>query len=295
MTELKNRIIDRSGIRYGMLTAVEIVGRDKYRNVLWKCLCDCGEIVVADKSKLSGKNPSCGCVSRKQAAPREDLTGHVFGRLTVMELADTRGNSGDFLWKCKCQCGEEAYREGGSLRAGLVNSCGCLRKEARTTTHGMSKEKVYQVHNKMKVRCDDLNNKSFADYGGRGITYDPKWKNFEGFWEDMGSTYVSGLTIDRIDVNGNYCKENCRWLPKARQSQGTRKRKDKWTSKYKGVALQPSGLWLAQIQKDGIVCRGGPFVAEIDAAISYDKMAVELYGDTATTNYSLGLLENHAI
>lgn len=158
-------------------------------------------------------------------------------------------------------------------------------------THGMSKEKVYQVHSAMKKRCNCPTDKSYANYGGRGITYDPYWENFQGFWDDMGGAYEEGLTLDRIDVNGDYCKENCRWIPKARQCQGTRKRRDKWTSKYKGVALQPSGLWLAQIQKDHVVYRSGPHVNEIDAAIGYDKMATDLYGQTATTNLSLGILE----
>jgi len=286
--------IDRTGMKYGKLTVIERAGTGKQRQVLWVCQCDCGNTALADKSKLGGKTPSCGCVSRKQSTPKQDLTGKTFGRLTVLELAQERGGTGDFLWKCACQCGQETYKEGGSLRMGNVKSCGCLMSEVAGTyhrTHGMSGERVYQVHSKMKERCDNPNTKSYIDYGARGITYDPRWKHFSEFWADMGDSYVDGLTLDRVDVNGNYCKENCRWIPKARQCQGTRKRRDKWTSKYKGVALQPSGLWLAQIQKDRVVYRAGPFVSETQAAASYDEMATKLYGDTATTNKSLGLLK----
>lgn len=229
--------------------------------------------------------------------PRVDLTGKVFGKLIVLEFAYKVEGTSTLFWKCQCQCGNETCRNGKSLRSGLVKSCGCLVIETMKlrATHGMSAKKVYQVHCKMKARCDDPNDKSYVNYGGRGISYDPLWKNFQTFWDDMGSTYMEGLTLDRVNVNGNYCKENCRWTARSQQAQGTRKRKDKWTSKYKGVALQPSGMWVAQIQKEFIVHRAGPFANEEDAARGYDKMAIELYGETATTNLSLGILETCAV
>lgn len=165
-------------------------------------------------------------------------------------------------------------------------------KKNKYTRHGMTGTRFYFTYNSLFGRCYNEKDKSYPDYGGRGIKVCREWEeSFTNFYNDMFSGYSDDLTLDRIDVNKDYCKENCRWIPKSRQAQGTRKRKDKWTSKYKGVALQPSGLWLAQIQKDGEVTRRGPFVNEIDAALSYDNMAIELYGDLATTNQSLGLFK----
>ena len=80
-------------------------------------------------------------------------------------------------------------------------------------THGLSKSRQYYIWRSMKQRVDNPNRKDYAHYGGRGIKYDPTWKTFNGFWEDMAETYADNLTLDRIDPNKDYCKENCRWIP----------------------------------------------------------------------------------
>jgi hypothetical protein len=88
--------------------------------------------------------------------------------------------------------------------------------------HGMKGTKIYGVWESMKKRCNNPNNKSYKDYGGRGIEYEPKWETFEGFYDDMGSLYSDGLTLERIDVNGHYCKNNCEWIPGSQQSRNRR-------------------------------------------------------------------------
>jgi len=79
------------------------------------------------------------------------------------------------------------------------------------TTHGMSDTRVYKIWQQMKVRCDNPKSIHYSNYGGKGITYDINWEKFEGFWEDMKHGYLDGLTIDRINGNKDYCKENCQW------------------------------------------------------------------------------------
>ena len=86
-------------------------------------------------------------------------------------------------------------------------SCGCHKG-----VHGMSKTRIYKIWEDMKKRCDNKSNKYYKNYGGRGISYDPKWSNFTNFYEDMKYTYEDNLTLDRIDNNGNYCKDNCQWI-----------------------------------------------------------------------------------
>lgn len=93
-----------------------------------------------------------------------------------------------------------------------TKSCGCATFLKAQTKHGMSKTRQYQIWADMKDRCTNPKNKSYIRYGGRGISYDPKWETFEGFWEDMETGYSNNLTIERIDNNTNYCKTNCTWI-----------------------------------------------------------------------------------
>ncbi len=91
-------------------------------------------------------------------------------------------------------------------------SCGCATFLKANKTHGMSKTRQYQIWADMKSRCNNKHNSNYNKYGGRGILYDKKWSTFEGFWNDMSEGYIDDLTIDRIDSNKNYYKNNCRWV-----------------------------------------------------------------------------------
>ena len=93
-----------------------------------------------------------------------------------------------------------------------------LKDGIATITHGMSKTTEYQCWRNMKARCDNQNNKNYHNYGGRGITYCKRWEKFENFYEDMGSSYKNNLSIDRINNDGDYVLENCRYLEHSENS-----------------------------------------------------------------------------
>ena len=157
----------------------------------------------------------------------EDLTGKRFGRLVVLERVEN-SKTGSSRWLCKCDCGETRVHTAGTLNYGVVQSCGCYGKEARAksnTTHNKSQTKLYRVWASMRERCFSPLCKGFPYYGGRGISVCDEWNSsFQVFYDwAIGNGYCEGLSIDRIDVDGNYCPENCRWVSKNIQANNTQK------------------------------------------------------------------------
>ncbi len=152
-----------------------------------------------------------------------EMVGKRFGRLLVKEEAG-RDKHGFVLWRCLCVCGDIKVYLGISLRSGNTKSCGCLSKEIAKkthTTHGMSRTPEYNSWDSMVQRCNNPNNDNYNNYGGRGISVCKKWLTFTNFLNDMGKR-PKGLTIDRINTNGKYCKNNCRWATKSTQSRNSR-------------------------------------------------------------------------
>lgn len=151
-----------------------------------------------------------------------DLTGSKFGSLTVLkEVGKTKNNMK--LWECECSCGNRVVVPTNNLKSGHTKSCGCAWKNS-ITKHGKCDTRLYSIWRNMKQRCYNCKNKAFNNYGGRGISVSNEWKeSFERFYEwSISHGYSKDLQLDRVDNNGNYEPENCRWVTRTENNRNKR-------------------------------------------------------------------------
>ena len=212
--------IDITGQKFGRLLVVERAGT-KNRRAMWKCVCDCGnETIATGKSLRSGGKQSCGCLldeARKRI--KNNLVGMKFNRLTVEKLKCVKNHR--VYWECRCDCGNIATVESNHLITGHTKSCGCLNYENKIS-HGLSNHRLYSTWKGMIERCENPNAISFKYYGQRGISVCTRWHDVKCFIYDMYPSFKEGLTLDRINNNGNYEPSNCRWASVADQNKNRR-------------------------------------------------------------------------
>lgn len=214
---------------FGKLTAIEPTGEETSdQGPKWRFKCKCGNTVerflstvILSMKKYPHRVPCC-----KDCRVDRDITGKKFGKLTVLVRTSLRaadGRSSNRLFICECDCGEIILINGGNLVTGNTISCGCEHRKVVkevSSTHSMSKDRIYKIWAGIKVRCYNNKCESYFRYGGRGIKVCDEWKDdFMNFYNwAMNNGYKDDLTIDRIDVNGNYEPDNCKWIPLCEQS-----------------------------------------------------------------------------
>ena len=205
-------IIDLVGSKFGKLLVLAQAGRSKQNKVMWRCLCDCGRYKDCIGNNLKqGTSTSCGTCVRL-----DDWVGHVFGKLTVISFAGFN-NHGRSKQTCLCECGQTIDIDTCSLVTGNSTSCGC-NLVILHTTHGLSHLVEYSNYTNMINRC-----KNNENYIKRGITVCERWADpktgFIDFLIDVGHKpeTPNRLSIDRINNNLGYFKENCRWATEVEQ------------------------------------------------------------------------------
>lgn len=226
---------DYTGYKLGHLLVLSKIGENKAKQGLWLCKCDCGNTITLRDVTIEKGNITTCC---NRCCYRNNLIGKRFSYLTVIDVAGINKN-GKRNWVCKCDCGNVVTKVGSSLISGNTKSCGCKKNSMvsqQKTKHKHYGEKIYIIWIAMKGRCYNKKNISYKDYGERGIQVCDEWKNdFMAFYEWANKNgYIEGLSIDRVDFNGNYCPDNCRWVSK--EFQQSNKRNNKYIT-YQGKTM----------------------------------------------------------
>lgn len=192
------------------------------------------------------------------------------GMLYPMEKSKRKARYGLYV----CSCGNEFKAQTSQVKSRHTSSCGCYNKIV-ITKHGLHLHPLYSIWNGINSRTSKVQNCRYKDYGGRGIELCERWKDINNFIDDMYPTYKQGLSIDRIDVNGNYEPSNCRWVDNFIQARNTRKIISTNTSGYRGVSFNKKlNKWQSQIYVNSKPIRLGLYQNKLDAAHAYDNYVI---------------------
>ena len=173
------------------------------------------------------------------------------------------------LYQCQ-YCGEEFEAQSASIKSGHTTSCGCQSKKYNNP-HGLRSHRLYTTWRDMKNRCYNEKNKDYRNYGGRGIKVCERWLDVKNFIDDMYPDYKEGLSLDRVDVNGNYEPNNCRWTTDEVQSRNTRDICKNNTSGYRGVSWSKRDKrWIVQITVKNKLIYLGKYKTALEAAKAYE-------------------------
>ena len=178
----------------------------------------------------------------------------------------------------RCFCGKEFTAALYNINSGRQKSCGCLRHNKDKITHGFSSDRLYNIWKSMLYRCNNSKYKNYNDYGGRGITVCSEWQDdFNKFKEwSLANGYADDLSIDRINVDGNYEPSNCRWTTATVQNRNTRLLISTNTSGYRGVSwIKARSKWVAQIKVNNKKIHLGYFDTPEEGAVAYNNYIIE--------------------
>ena len=265
-----SKIYNLVGRKVGNLTVESLNESDGTRDgTKWNLICKCGGSIVLEHVSITSKSKrTCGCGIRKFG-----IVGTQYGKLKVVDESLVKDHSGVRSVLCDCECGTKNYKVRlNNLTSGNTTSCGC-----QFGTHKMSDTRTYRIWESMKRRCRERLKESFPYHAGKGVTVCERWDSFENFFSDMGEC-PDGLSLDRIDVNGNYEPSNCRWATNSLQ--GYNKGIDpNNTSGKSGVSFYSRlGKWSSEIHVDGEHIRLGIFSNFEDAVKARKEAELKYYG-----------------
>ena len=292
---IKYKDEDLIGKRFGKLVVYGIEYKydsKNHRKRYCKCTCDCGNDFSAHVNRLvRGMITSCGCKKLspgkridRQKYYDEELIGKRYGFLTIKSVGHkVFGNYKKRYAHCLCDCGNEIDVRTSDLYSGRTKSCGCFKEKSIVESniyHGQCYSRLYMIHSNMVDRCYNPHCKTFKDYGGRGIKVCEEWNGkldkFVNFYNwAMSNGYDDKLTIDRIDVNGNYSPENCRWVDMHIQNTNKRLQKSN-KSGYANIFWNKKNKnWRCHITVYGKRYEIGSFKSKREALEARNKFIIE--------------------